>query len=883
MGDTPFDPLPLSFEEDIKERLRNPRLRMQPEVGPFSTSGFQPFRKPYRDELKNVAPRLGDALMGTQGLEGLAAEVGNPDSSLLERVLSSFGLIAGIAQGKNGKYRTKGAPGRLGAKEHYVKPEPLPRDLDNGWYLKGIEALRNTDMGNSRPIGEAAWRKFFEKEGVKQVELDAHNLGDFFRANPHGATREELLRHYQDNRVRVQDKVYQQSPSDERRHNLVIDGREMTPEQAVRQFVADPVEAKTTLKMLENSGNKSIYAKDDIVQFVTQDIRRKMGLEGDAMSRVVALKDTIDPIKWKHANGRDLLLDPNNEHAREIVMGTGIPRKPVQVGEMSPIGSDGSGEALWNGAVKVTGVTQAPFQVGDQWGTITHWPVTYGAWKRGPQGWHHEPKPPKFVVDSPNMQNAQFDSLDAARAAIDKSHNEEGRYVGSMAGERSDVYREPHFNQVPNYVGHLRTGIYKNAKGDPTLAIDEAQSTRSRQIENSKTGPRDEAKIAELRNRLNEAEKASEEARSEAIRWLKAQKEFDDPPEGTPLEKVWRKNQESGGRGFQALEDWSSPNLQGLLYDLHINGGMPGGKDSVSEQAFMMGNKLNKLHEATKLPMAELQAAQRAPSGHPLVNNPSVAYNMLMRKAIMEGVKSNVDGVTLTPGPMQNERYNLSQHVPGMQVETDHGGQRYVYLDQQGGGSLGRLDVGPDGIVQKSSRSDLGHGVIGQHIGDVLGQGWGRHVMSLPPDPNKRHNIKTADLEIGGQGMREYYGDPAKGQLGRYDNTLLKELSALDPQHPGQEKTHLHYPGQGKEPGPFQYYPLTPKVKKEVTEGGLPLFLAPLAAAGIAVGQGQGLGQPQQPEEPQDFWYDEDGLPNFRVRKKREDEGPASPFESSPW
>jgi hypothetical protein len=60
--DLPFESLPLDFLEDLRTRFRNPRLRVQPEVGPFSTSGFQPYQKPYRSELKNLAPRPADAM-----------------------------------------------------------------------------------------------------------------------------------------------------------------------------------------------------------------------------------------------------------------------------------------------------------------------------------------------------------------------------------------------------------------------------------------------------------------------------------------------------------------------------------------------------------------------------------------------------------------------------------------------------------------------------------------------------------------------------------------------------------------------------------------------------------------------------------------------------
>ena len=99
----PFAPRPLDFEDDPawwrRDRSREDAFSANP-FAPSSISTLGPPGGSHSGEIRNPPPRPGDPLLGTSGLEGLAADIGKPDASWMERLIAAAGIVVGTTQGK---------------------------------------------------------------------------------------------------------------------------------------------------------------------------------------------------------------------------------------------------------------------------------------------------------------------------------------------------------------------------------------------------------------------------------------------------------------------------------------------------------------------------------------------------------------------------------------------------------------------------------------------------------------------------------------------------------------------------------------------------------------------------------------------------------------
>ena len=156
---------------------------------------------------------------------------------------------------------------------------------------------------------------------------------------------------------------------------------------------------------------------------------------------------------------------PGGENYREMLFTMPPKRESLDISQFEPF--YGGGVGMWEGRTPVNGVTEAHFSIGDQSGRITHWPITYD--------WKDRPGPAKWIVNSPNLRNGHFDSLGAAKAAIESSFNNEAGTAGNyMAKSRGDLYKSSHWDE-PNVLAHVRFND-RDINGKRTLFVEEVQS-----------------------------------------------------------------------------------------------------------------------------------------------------------------------------------------------------------------------------------------------------------------------------------------------------------------------------------------------------------------------------------------------------------------------
>ncbi len=449
------------------------------------------------------------------------------------------------------------------------------------------------------------------------------------------------------------------------------------------------------------------------------------------------------PIKWKRHNGQNLLLDPENPSNRETVLHQPVP-KAVQ-------------ERLDAVLTEMKAIEEAP-------------------------------RTPK---------NQLSDESGWLRLA-----NERDKLQKDLRG----TYQEAHFQQVPNYLSHLRTGIYNDEQGRPTYHIDELQSTRAQKVA-EQGGPRDEAKIAELQKRAQESSAKLEAIHDQAYQHLKDRAAAQGVPEII--------DQITGGY-----------NAPGRNYQVRNMLSGTAGEHAGAAQKLLADIKQHQ--QNFDLHQAEFEAARAGPSGHPWVNDERTAYLNTAREAIRQATQhSGVAGISLTPGSLQNERYSLEHHIQALDYKPNGDGTYRVSYQHKGRGHMLGEAMTPQQLEANVGK-DIAERIVGGH-GKKVNYGGNNE----PPD--HWTSLQGLDLKTGGKGMRDWYDT-------RYPALMRQELERLHAlgggekgTWPGQGQVNLDYDaGRRVVPGttnkfedapktPMHYFPLTDQIREAVKKG-LPFF-----------------------------------------------------------
>ncbi len=301
------------------------------------------------------------------------------------------------------------------------------------------------------------------------------------------------------------------------------------------------------------------------------------------------------------------------------------------------------------------------------------------------------------------------------------------------AAETRDLnYQSGHFSE-PNVIAHIRSSLQMDAKGDLVFLVDELQSDWGQKLREG--GVRDEAKIKHLKEQIATA-------------------------------------RDTHKRDLEAGEAWARS---------IINGPLPHGGDTLTaldeiysfpdryrdEQGPYAGRSLtysSRIHqseERLRLLGAELQTAAASTPGHPLVNTTDQWVSTALKRVIAQAVAAGADKIAFTPGAVQVERFNLTQHVSSMRYDPQE--RRLDFRPAQRGGQAPSFrDVGPEKLP----------GIIGKEYAQRLLQ---QPLTPYPGTSGQWHQLDDlGSVEIGGHGMRATYD-------GIYPRALAKLLNVFDP------------------------------------------------------------------------------------------------------
>lgn len=289
-------------------------------------------------------------------------------------------------------------------------------------------------------------------------------------------------------------------------------------------------------------------------------------------------------------------------------------------------------------------------------------------------------------------------------------------------------YTSSHFPDTPNPIAHMRMKERVDPEGRRVLHLEELQSDWAQ--EGRKTGFRNEqaiadydAKLAEGRRRVDEAENAVEAFRKE-----NPYPRFE-PGRMTPRE-------------YEALT---------AQHDEMLRTQNP-------EFASLLQN-MRKAREQLR----DLQLASPDRSGvpsAPFVESTPGWTNLALKRAMIEAARGNYDAIAWTPGREQAKRYDLSQHVREIEyIPNGDGTYRLGVTSMQGEGV-------PLPNAARMTLEDIERSV-GKEIAEKIKSGEGRQYRG-----HEGRTLEGLDLQVGGQGMVGYYDKILPTQISK----VLKDI-----------------------------------------------------------------------------------------------------------
>jgi hypothetical protein len=193
------------------------------------------------------------------------------------------------------------------------------------------------------------------------------------------------------------------------------------------------------------------------------------------------------------------------------------------------------------------------------------------------------------------------------------------------------------------------------------------------------------------------------------------------------------------------------------LYDKHFNDLTPAQKEYLEGfmQKWESADYNGKQQDLDKLTnqYQNWTSKQTIGSGIPDAPFKDDWYQLGLKRAIKEATDNGMDRVYLTTGKTQADRYDLSKHVNDLGYKPD-------------GKGSGRLQA-----FDKNRNTVLDENIPEEKLAEYIGKDAAKKLLESEKVMGT-HSLSNADLQVGGEGMRQYY-----------DKTYLNYLKKYAKQH----------------------------------------------------------------------------------------------------
>jgi hypothetical protein len=212
--------------------------------------------------------------------------------------------------------------------------------------------------------------------------------------------------------------------------------------------------------------------------------------------------------------------------------------------------------------------------------------------------------------------------------------------------------------------------------------------------------------------------------------------------------------------------------------------------------------------------MGQIRDATIMPSDHvpdaPFKKN---WEEMALKRLIHHAAENGYQGIVVTPGNVQADRYSLAKQIDALEWDQRTG---RLYAKQKDGNDFNKM----------------ADGVTTENLSDYVGKEVAEKLMSQPSTGTNRQ-LNGVDLEVGGEGMKGFYDKKVPNIL----NTIGKKYGVKtelnghklkisdDLNFPEETSRRNNLPAKvAGETRDVHHFPITEDMRKDILTNGLPLY-----------------------------------------------------------
>jgi hypothetical protein len=130
----------------------------------------------------------------------------------------------------------------------------------------------------------------------------------------------------------------------------------------------------------------------------------------------------------------------------------------------------------------------------------------------------------------------------------------------------------------------------------------------------------------------------------------------------------------------------------------------------------------------------------------------------LFKRQLRDAVEGGFDSVSWDVGETHRDRYDMSEHIETIDVQTAPNGDKEISLMPKGDASAIMIETNKDGEIFNSSEN-----FVGKSLEEVIGKELANKVLQT-----KNDEISGNNLKVGGEGMKGFYDTMLPKEIGKY-------------------------------------------------------------------------------------------------------------------
>lgn len=200
------------------------------------------------------------------------------------------------------------------------------------------------------------------------------------------------------------------------------------------------------------------------------------------------------------------------------------------------------------------------------------------------------------------------------------------------------------------------------------------------------------------------------------------------------------------------------------------------------------------------------QAAQKAMTSVSDAPYKKNWHELALKKMIHHAAERGYTHLAITPGEEVAKRYGLNKHLDALSYRPNQDEGTGLLEGWKGQDRLMGINVKPE--------------ELGAHVGESVA----KSLLSQPAQQG-RHFLRGQDLNIGGEGMKGFYDKMVPDFLNKFGKKYGAQVGTINPGIMAEEPKFN--PDTGKDvyhDVPLHSFPITPEMRKDVLENGLPLY-----------------------------------------------------------